>query len=327
MRMSIKEIFLDRRIKKYVDKTLKTHYLIGKGDYKLERISIGLNTRTYILTIRDKRMVVRFYPFTKRLSAKRFLEASRIIDENRAPFIPGVIYFDLTIKTLLRYGLYVIAIEKIDGVSYSNFKGDSEVISNIGKALASLHVIRDSRMGEIWKSHRKDYYIYLMKKMRESLTEVDRYLTKLGEKKNHIFEWFKRWCMRLENSKEFSLSHHDFNMDNIIIDSAKNVYFLDLDECVFETFGFDLAWALFNFCSKEEERAILKKVYFDVLPERYKRHWDSCQIFYYAWYCLRKAATRSHKAYKEMSRDRDRYTKFKEEALGLWKALSNYMEK
>jgi len=327
MKKGFKEVMLERRIMKYITRMLKNHFLMKMDDYKLEKISQGLNTRTYYLTIRDKKLVVRFYPFTKRVSAKRFIEATRAIEKSGFPLIPKIVYFDLTIKTLLRYGLYVIAIEKIDGVSYSNFKGDSEVIQNIAKALASLHVIRDNRMGEIWKSHRKDYYVYLMKKMRESLAEVDRYLTKLGDKKKYIFEWFKTWCMRLENSKEFSLSHHDFNMDNIIIDSARNVYFLDLDECVFETFGFDLAWALFNFCSNEEERAILKKVYFDVLPERYKRHWDSCQIFYYAWYCLRKAATRSHKAYKEMSRDRDRYTKFKEEALGLWKALSNYMEK
>ncbi len=327
MKKGLKENILERRIIKYIKRMLKNHFLTEMNDYKLERISQGLNTRTYFLTIRDRKLVVRFYPFTKRLSARRFIEATRAIEKSGYSLIPKIVYFDLTIKTLLRYGLCVIAIEKIVGLSYSSLKGDNEVISNIAKGLASLHLIRSSRMGEIWRPYRKDYYIYLMRKMRESLIEVDRYLTKLGDKKDYIFEWFRIWCMRLENSKEFSLSHHDLNVDNIIIDSSKNVYFLDLDECIFETFGFDLAWALFNFCSNEEERTVFKKVYFDVLPDRYKRHWDSCQIFYYAWYCLRKAATRSHKAYKEISRDRELHTKFKEEALELWKALANYIKK
>lgn len=323
--MKLKKFFLNRMIKSYIHTKLRTHFVADNNDYELVSIPTWMGTSKFFLKTKKEDMVVRCYPFTKRRASKRFISASRLIELNGFPLIPKVIYFDFTFKTLFRYGLSVIVVKKVEGDGYEKFRGDREVLLNIAQGLASLNEIQSQRRGEIWNSHKKNFYLYLMKKMRTSLAKIDRYLMRSGDRKKVIFEWFRKWCKKLGNSKEFNLSHPNFTPDDIIIDNTKKVYFLDLDDVLFGTFGFDMTWALFNFFDNEEERGLFKNTYFKLLPEHYKKHWDSFENFYYAWYCLDEAAGYARKAARKKKKDYSSYLKFHQKAINLWQELSHYI--
>lgn len=324
--MKTKQFLLKTMIQRYIHNHLIDHLGGNKDEYVVESIPTWLGTSKFFIKTDERSVVARFYPFTKRRASRRFLNASRLVEKMGAPLSPKIIFSDLTLKTLFWYGLSLVVVERVYGEGFERFKGEREVLSNIAKTLASLNTIQRDRPGEIWEKGGNNYYHrYLTRCVWDSLGRIERYLAPLGQRKRELYTWFYKECKNVCSQKSFWLSHPKFTPDDILIGEDKRVYLLDLDDVQFGSFGFDLVWSLFSFCSNDDEREFFTKVYFGHAPHNYKPYWDSHKNFYYAWYCLDNAGGLAKKAVRVRECDYDSYVEFQKRARGLFEDLCLYI--
>ncbi|MBI3734892.1 phosphotransferase, partial [Candidatus Sumerlaeota bacterium] len=129
---------------------------------------------------RDAARVWKFYRATQRGFARNFRAAASLL-EARQIAAPKILYADTSKASKDKFGLSLLLMERIEGVSVAGHSTD-EILADLGRLLAAIHEIKSPFWGDCIRQHGSPFAAeYFVNSLEAEMRPVNEWLRGFGE--------------------------------------------------------------------------------------------------------------------------------------------------
>lgn len=311
----------DRSVSRFFDEWLFSS--LGITDIS-PPIKAGKYRRVYVTDSKFGKVVVKLYHSRRRKYVKNHQLAEQCFQKARVS-IPKAHSYCLNDDVSEKYGLCSIVQEFVEGETFDCEKNSGR-LADLAKCLASIHGQSSSQFGALGSSSPGDFWNEFFMPHVNRRVERMRSISMPDHETiaGAMRRWFSIWKDKPGSGIDgWSLLHWDLAPHNVIITPGNVLVFIDLDKCIFGLYGLELIRVPLKFIiSGEQYEGIdslsgfwekfsaridpVLNVYFENLPDSFKRDWEENRDFYLAWGMLLRAGTLSKGSAKLNPQKRDR---------------------
>jgi len=306
----------------YIKERLLPQLSREQSSYHFEITDRGQRSFIIYLTIEDFKPLV-LKGIKKKRKAQHMWEGTHYLRSHGIK-APEIIYLDLSRKTFKRFECYFVCEEKIEGKSCEGLDNPMDFLPLTAEAFARLHHIKRAGWGRIDSSKRFRFWNYLKANIKEKLRRVKAYKNLFSLKQCELYwHWFTAYKDKISSFRNFSLSHCDPHMHNILISDGKEVYLLDNGSLRYLPLSIDFYKLQYHFCQDDTEKtAKWQKTYLSYLSEGELEEFNSSNDFFNCYVLLDFAQSEIY----NLSQLKDKMENYESYPLSL-KKIKELMEK
>ena len=201
---------------------------------------------------------------------------------------PEIVHLDLSRKTFKQFGYYFVCEEKIEGKICEELDNIMDFFPLVAEAFSRLHRIKRVRWGRFDGGKQSGLWRYLKNNIKERLQRLSAYKKLFTSEQCKLYwQWFASNKDMIKSCKNFSLSHCDPHMHNIMVSDASEVYLLDNESLRYLPFSIDFYKLQYHFCQDDAEKIKRwQQAYFSHLPEGDVEEFNSNKDFFNCYVLL-----------------------------------------
>jgi|TARA_Y100000310_G_scaffold72034_1_gene67974 aminoglycoside phosphotransferase (APT) family kinase protein len=166
----------------------------------------------------------------------------------------------------------------------------NKIFFDIGKLVAQLHSVRNTKFGRIYSPKFKSWKSFLQDLNKKYLRKLE--ISEFAYLRDYIKNYLDKNINLIKDVKKGSFIHDDVQLQNILIDKDKLAGIIDFDRSFFGDPMYELPYCetgFYRFISKKNRPIMLKSFYKGYLSIRKldKKRYDLVEDYYYVCKYLR----------------------------------------
>lgn len=306
--------------KRYIQEDLTLELNVPAGaPVRVEIPLSGTSCLVRLVSIGDRRVVVRIYPRGRRHQAQHHLNASLMLQSHNIN-APRILHFRDSASQ--SHPTYIVE-NCIEGISKSAAEMTADDYHSMARELAKLHKVQSNQWGPLGDFRAERFSDALFRKVDRRISEIswtEAQVDLTAEKQ--IREWFASWKDSFDEIQEFSLTHNRLSIGNGLFAPDGEYYFLDFASLEWSLPLEDLMKVYDFACNNDPEKiAMFEKAYFSCRGEESLPRYRLLVVFYSAFYKLTMISRDSKR--QKRGRTAASASRHQNAALELWEYIKS----
>ena len=275
----------------------------------------GRRNLSWIVTLGDKKVMMRCYMPDQRNEMHTHVTALRLMEQNDV-YAPKLIH---AIETPAKYGVLFAASEFVTGEGRGGQQQLSmDEVRCLATQAAQLHSIHSPSWGTLSEASKGDYFAELIRMVERYTARAEKFEMLTAAQRAQMKKWFSNWREKFSDLNSYSLVHGDLHPNNVLFNDAGGCCLVDTDEFFWGLGMWDVALIHDRGCRQEEERIrVFDETYLARLQEADRLRHQRLMPFFEAFYRLRAVM----RAVRLKERKQDRITTPRALKGDLWEQL------
>ena len=308
----------DKAIRCYLEQHVCPALHIPPAIERIAKPALGVKSTLFLVRPSGRALPFVVRCLTSRAEARRLIDIYRFAEGHDLP-TPRLLHADASGEHIKDHGFATVVEECLEGDHRTarprsddpsverpvDTPPDAAQLDALARTLAALHRIESDRWGHPcrrgtawipWSLRgRLAFDRLILGKFKNRLASVERFDPAYESTwRGRILDFARSFRRGWDGGPPFGLTHDKLNPGNVLFAPDAEAFLLDLGSLQFGFPGKDLAAALYFFCDGAEAEVRFRRIYFELLPDRVRDHFERNEPLYRAYHHLSRWAARAH---------------------------------